>query len=506
MCKSFKNILLNHNLNLIFFLISCIYWFFIRNFWSNIFTNTIINGDYRGIAENKVFSVIALIIIILAGQGFCLILKKWKNNHTLFKIQCSSFIILFGLNLILYFLTEHGLFNGDELSIYKEASQLRIYPFYLHTFSIIYYIIAYIILPFKSGVVIIQILIYSIIASYIFSKLYTIINYRFKWILFVPFILPSILRFNIQPIRNSIYYVFFILLFALIYFKYKEQKEVSYKDIFIYSVLSVMVTLWRGENIILLFLLPISLKFIFDKNISIKKLVVYCFIFISAFCFLNYKFNVPDYKIITLIRPLTAILKTDFKTNNKEYDLKVISDVINIKDYTDSETAIAIFINSYSENYSIENLNKLFPVYIKLVMYNPQTFLKDRFSIYNGFLNCGFLRDYIETQSNISTLKGKTLNILEGRDLNYNLTIYTKIMYNLSFILIVLITSLIISVKKKDKALFVIVFISLLLGFFIYITSAEAYYHYYLQMYLLGCILFAYFVIYLINKFVIKQI
>ena len=502
MWNVFKNIFLNYNLNLIFFLLSCIYWFIVKNYWNNIF----VNNNFSISEGNNVFIFIALLIIILAGQGFCFIFKKWKNNDSLFKIQRNSFIILLVLNLILYFLTEHGLFNGDELSTYNEAAQIRILPYYLHTFSIIYFIIAYIILPFKSGVVLFQILIYSLITSYIFSKLYITVNYKFKWILFIPFILPSILRFNIQPLRNNIYYVFFILLFALIYFKYKEQKEVSYKDIFIYSVLSVMITLWRGENIILLFLLPIAIKFIFNKNISLKKLLLYCFIFLSASCYLNYKFDLPDYKILAIIRPLTAILKTDFKTNNKDSDLKIISNVINIKDYINENIARAIYINSYSENYSIKNLNKLYPIYIKLVMYNPKTFLKDRLTIYNGSLNCAFLRDYIQTQSNISTIKGKTLNILEGRDSNYNLTIFTKIMYNLSFILIVLITSLIISIKKKDKALFIMVFISLLLGFLIYITSAEAFFHYYLQMYLLGCILFTYFVMYLINQFLVKQV
>ena len=171
------------------------------------------------------YKAISFFIIILAAQFLFKILKSIRTERY-YQDFCFAFLFCSIPHFIVFFLSNQADFNWynwDSTSILEGAIRFD-YKIWHHFLTVVYTIIGYNIFPFRSGIIIFQIFIYSIAISFIYSELSKKVKYSFKWLLLLPCISFPILRMNIQPIRSCIYYIFLIIFFAIFYFKTSEKK------------------------------------------------------------------------------------------------------------------------------------------------------------------------------------------------------------------------------------------------------------------------------------------
>ncbi len=452
----FYEALKNNSLNICFFMISLIYILFINKYRYILFSSEFQNSF--------IFQIISDLIIIISGQAVCNIIKGIKNKNTLQIRYFVSFLILFSISFILYLSTDFASFNWkmwDAYSVYESALK-HSYINYLHLLTVFYYITALNIFPFKGGIILFQIIISSTIFSYIWSNLCGYIKYKYKWILLLPLFFFPVLRMGLQPIRSCIYYVFILLFFAIFYFKYKENKQVNFIEIIFLAVLSSIVCVWRSENIPLFLIVPLFLLFIGNEKVSNIKKVLFLIIFYSITIFINNTMLNAffHYRILPFKRPLAAILRTDFNTNNKEQDLYIISKCCSLdglKNLPLNETILAK-INYYPE---FDDVNNYVKTAIKLILLNPVTYLKERADLTQNFTSFQLLSDGIN-EYNHNSLISKVLNTLELETTvihSYYLYLFSYMYYIILFFIILL---LLYSIKNRNKYRFKIAVVLLL--------------------------------------------
>lgn len=470
-----------------------IYYINVSKFHHNIF----INEESATIIFFKILSF----FITVAGFSFIFkVLKELYLNNPKYIRFTKVFWAYFTVNIIIYTLTNGGVYNGDEAGIIYNAASGYLENPVAHFLTISYYIISYCIFPFVKSAVLMNIIIISGVIGYIYSDLASLYNIKYKFLWLITFFLPPILRMNIQPLRSNIYYPFLLLLFAYIFFRAQRKENIKTSEVVIYGLFSTIVCIWRSENIVLLFMLPLMIRLFFDKFITIKNLLTYSLILIGLTSVTNRITSEYDYtyKLVALTRPLVSILKTDFTTDNKENDLKIINSVFESEKYLNDSEENAIFLEAYSKEISQKNVNKLFMVYAKLVLMNFTTYLKDRVNIIKE--NTLFLRDSVYIYKNPKNIKEKTLNILELRNSNYDLTFFTNIVYNVFIPFILIIFSFIYGIIKKNKYIAVITGTSAILTAVTCAACAEQFFHYYIQCYILGYFFLFFYISVALNK------
>ncbi len=490
----FGLILKKYSINIFFLLFSFLYILFIENYRDFLFQN-----------ETKqfytmLFKIISDILIIGTGQLLCSVISGIKKKNEFFIRLVSAFFILFLISFILYLLTDFASFNWkmwDAFSVYESALK-HDYYIYLHIFTSWYYIIALNIFPFQGGVILFQIIVSSLIFSYIWAGLCRHINNKYKWVLLLSLLLFPVLRMNLQPIRSCIYYVFPLLLFALFYFKYKDNKPLNYIEIFFISLLSAVVCAWRSENIILWLIIPLFLIFLGKEKLSIVKIILFLLIFYSISIFINNSMinAYYSYKILPFKRPLAAILRTDFKTDNKEKDLYIISKCCSIeklKNLPLNETILAE-INYTPSNYDIDNYVK---TAIKLIILNPITYIKERADLTKNFKVFILLSDGINDYPEKSLIR-RIINTLEYNQAQDKFSF--KFWYSPLIPCIFLFIAIIYSFIKRNKMLCLITITSFLLSVIPFLLCAEPFFHYFIQSYIFGWYIFSYFIMATLNK------
>ena len=249
--------------------------------------------------------------------------------------------------------------------------------------------------------------------------------------------------------------------------------------------------------------LTISRKKFFTLKYILMLVVFYSF---SLFLLMNPTVNADDeYSLLPFRRPISAIIKTNFISNSKENDIKIISKVYNYNELKNCNTNHAVFLQTdYSdpETDNKEARKQFIRVAIKLIIYNLKTYLKDRAIISENFTNFITLRDKLceEERKNPNSIEDKTLNLLEGLDNNYNPTIYNKIMYSPIIPFFIVLFSVIYFLIKHNYSLVIISLLSLLISILQYLTLSEPYFHYFIQIYLLGYYYLFYILVLITNK------
>ncbi len=314
------------------------------------------------------------------------------------------------------------------------------------------------------------------------------------WLLYIPYLFPSIIDGNLYPLRASVITHLEIFFVMTIYFYFLSKDNIKNYTYICWAVLISILATWRSEGIYYVILAPILICILLYKQINIKKIIVMWLVRIMCVCGINnvQKYNNPDqsiYSLSMLVGHLEALV-TDENTHITDEEMEVINDVFPKECGTDYHptgfVAVVGDMNIRNDEDFPQKVSELQRLYFKLILRNPSAFIKDcwklfektSLTIHNVDVLCAntvaaFDEGYDQVYSTIMTnahdnyyfvkpwsldLRKKVVSILECRHFDNYGEAYPihLIFYNVLPNIIILAICIIIGAIKRKKELFFI--------------------------------------------------
>lgn len=466
------------------------------------------------------------IYIILKVIVFFILIGFWNFVFSFFKRirekdkvlikKAKIFGIYFGLMLILLVIIWPGVWVWDEFGIYEYAISLNHY-YWQHYFSSAYFILALMIFPFAGGIVLFQIILISLITTYILYDL-SLKYKRYNYLYFI-LLLPPILLYNFDPIRVTMYS--YILLFVLyyLYFKLYKATTLTFRSILPVILLAPFVVVWRSEGVLFLPFIIVLLFLVSRNKIKTSKLIGAVLLILAFSISLHNPQKIwakhnKDYALTAMLNPLSMMLQVPHlhKMNELKADLSGLINLEVLKNMADIRETPA-FWNKKDEliiSTKEEDFDKFKTAYFKLVMANFQLFLEVRTETFwcgSGMSNDIARRwrsaaydlnkreDYtiqifkgnsFLNKANNTTARLAVLNLMEGSDpRNQDETLwYYHFTWNLGIMYCLLLITTIVSVLRKDVPFLIVCIMLWASSFAIFLTAPASYFMYYLPIYL----------------------
>jgi len=461
--------------------------------------------------------VIVFLLLVLFWQLVPILYYLVKNKNTEVICFLKHFGVYFLIMLIFLLLTWPGVWRWDELYIAEAAGILSLNHWH-HWLTSLFYIVSFSIIPFPAGVVFFQILVISLLIGWVSYLTFKIFQPKFQWVLLIPMLFPSVIDNNLYPMRICLYaFIEFMLLSAVI-LKYETKKEIAKSDIVLWGVLTAVTATWRTESFFFIIAAPLVLFIFLRKRLNIIKAVCYLLIAgtlaagITGIQKAGESNSVSeDYSLTAILSPLSAIIKTDFKSNDPDGDLEIINKVISVESLLEDD-GIAVYWTEGTKSYTKDDSDKLMKVYFKLVINNFPVYLENQWQLFSqasGLVrdtsNCignsaylfsltdqeiynEFRGNYIFNQPVNEKLRQNVISMLECRSyLSYETTsVFYPIFYNVLPPVVILLFITIYGFFRKRRIYSVMSFLVLIQTGLIFATAPSALFMYYFPTYICG--------------------
>lgn len=253
------------------FLTACVH--FVLSFFTDkiIFTYSLCDFSGREALVKTIFAwggkAAFLLFLILFWQFLFWFVRKADRRFV--KYTC----IYYALMVVLLILTWPGVWRMDEFGILFEAR--NIFPvFWQHYFTSIFYIMALMLIPIPSGILLLQNFCISLVVGWLLFRFQELFlqNRRQGWIWlgYLPFLLPPVLDSNLYPMRMSLCAYLELLILAELVFVFREKK-ISDRKLIILALLSAVMINWRSEAIYYVAALPVCFVFLCRKFTDRKR-------------------------------------------------------------------------------------------------------------------------------------------------------------------------------------------------------------------------------------------
>ena len=343
--------------------------------------------DMSSVKTHMATYILTKILVFLFSYVLSYLIKKTPKESVFYQVL----ILYLAISFITLLLTWPGIWRWDEFHI-LEGSRYFLLNSYQHFITSIFYMMCLMILPFPTGIIIIQNILIAVIVATIIAE---VDKYILNWgkkslVLIIPFLFFPVLDSNLYPIRSSVYaYLELGLLLFLIIelIKSKENKnyKISVKGMMIFSLLSIIVAVWRSESFYYMLVTPILFWLLFFKRN--KKSVLFLVstgILIGSIAGIKYQNKLLNDTIgdqNTIISTLPFIEDVLYNEDIKKEEIELLEDidiVLNLEvlynqgseSIWDSDTGLI------RENYSKNQFKEYMLSYAKLVFKHPLAFLR----------------------------------------------------------------------------------------------------------------------------------
>lgn len=495
------------------------------------------------IAQITSFYIFGKIVIysLLSIVWYKIIKTNFSDDNTKKKIRI--FLIYFMIMFFLLIAVWPGVWRWDELYTLGNLTEGQVH-YWQHWLSALYEYLCLQLIPLPGGILIIQVVIISLVVSDIVWKLLINLKTKLVYLIYIPLLLPAVLDSNLYPIRATpCAYLELWLVFQIIDMAFFDAICTT-KTIAVLGMIGGIVTAWRPENIIYIVGLPVIL--VFTKKINANKVLLY----LLLSCMIVFTSNQVNnnglsdiifsqngngeitgqkeaYSLSGFITSLGDIVATDFNSNDKEADLELISDCMDLEMLTQSG-GMATFWGGGLKEITPEKLAQLKKLYIKLVVYNFPEFMKSRWEVFvsTNFSNGNeiqlqasahlydefteedtyeFINNYQDFRSRYAfntplsvELRKSIISFLECKRttdyLGSSLPI-VALFYNVFPILIILLAIWIIETIKKNYTWFFVIGLLLAKCGIIFLTAPLSMFMYYFSTYLVGLMIIMFWII-----------
>lgn len=446
-------------------------------------------------------------------------LALYHKNET-FLSYFKYFAGYFGFMSFFWLLCWPGIFKGDEFYVIKSALDFTMSGAQSGITSL-FYMVALLFFPSMASIVFFQLLIICSIFAIVMHDLFIYFQPlgKKRFLLCLPFALLPVIDGNLFTLRATLVGWIFLFLFAKSFLLIKAKSISTWQLIYI-SILCGLVIAWRTEYVYLILFCP--LLFFIKKLMNLKKCALFLILIV---CFFQL-FQLPNkaalygsnkYPISLVLNPVGNLFKEaeDLKGPQVYDDIMTINELVDVALLR--QTASVRNISQYWNIDDIlpeEQLSAFMQASLRLIIYNPDKFLKYRWQTFA--YTSGLYKDRInhpggECISAINSLlyydhdyrsffllgnpplgqslREKTISFLACRIYeqdNIKTTALLPIFYNLIPPLVLLLIMMVISVCKKrydNVWLALLLLPSLVL---IFLTAPAMFFMYYFCFYLCG--------------------
>lgn len=497
------------------------------------------NADDILTKRNKLLiEVLFFVVMTLVYWGLVWVVRNRKKYRTYIQFALIYFAIL----MVLLVLVWPGVWRNDDMETAMVARKY-VLDGWQHTLTSVFYLLSFKLLPFYSGVVIVQGAIIAVISAYLYNRLLVQfkLNKRcFKVILFIPFILPPVLDNSLYPLRPILYsYACVLLVFMMA--RCMLAKKIGVANLVCLAGLFALCASWRSEGIYLVVVALIYLIALFRK-----KLITPFLLFVMLLGsiggvllirkFENAQLNQHDqarYSLSSTVEIAAPLVRKAYEEGKTE-ELEKIDKVLNVDMIMETGwSGESIFWEDDGvREFNASELSEYMKILAKLTLMYPGEVVKERFvefaktsalvddasnviwdttAIYDDSPRIRIQRFVTSSEGvmkPINTgLRKLIIRLLEGRDIHdYNNTIFTyPVFWNLLVPLLGILVFVIWQFTRKHIAIGLIVATILVKTGIVFLTAPGIYHMYYFAEYLLGYILIAYMVASLMQYYLIKR-
>ncbi len=522
--KNLKNIKVD-NMNIVYLILSTI-TFAITYFLSDNFF--IVLQSRRGAY------ILVRILEFIAIWGFWYFIinlfRKLKNKDEKTIEFAKYFFIYFAIMLFFTILTWPGIFKSDEFYTLPGIPLLLI-RYDQHYFLSIFYMIAMMIYPAMAVITIMQIFMISIMVAYMLVKVGNLFkNKKFVWLFFIPLLFLPVIDNNLFPLRNSTITYLFLLLILKLFLIWKAG-NVTKKDYISIIILTAVMGAVKTEYLYLSIVVPILMWFVF--KIGWKKMLISIVSMFMLVKIINIPQQDPDcnvYNLTSVFNPLQYIICSG-RANISQEDIDVINtitDYNSIQKYEEEKKEkpfvnILGYFSKYTKKEATSEEKKNFIItYAKIVLKNFDIFLEGRMKTFlytsgmqKDFINhvgyeepnyvlklennALFTKGYMKTNNPIFSqeLREQVIKFIACRDSkDYEKTnILYPIFYNIIPQIFILLGIGIYALIKKNRFLYSVIGMCLLLVVLVFLTAPGTFWMYYMPFYMVANMIIAYIII-----------
>lgn len=364
-----------------------------------------LNMDY--IFSNHIVAYLLLKILFF----ILLLYILWKAKKVIYmyksdpniKIFILVSIVYFLINLLFLFLVYPGAWMNDSFDVWNRAMNLEIYPGQGY-FITIFYLFSIMLVPNAVGVIIFEILIFSIIMGRFIMICYKNIG-KYSIILSLIFLMPPVLLYNVFPLRAG-FTGYLIILCGTILFEIIKNNNYSKNYLIELTFYICLLSQIRSE---LCFILPLYFIFlicIYRNKTSWRKSIIFCALTLIGILILKIPTQYYSdeeygvYKLTPIINPLSSMI-IDPELNILDEELESFNKIIPIdllKKYSSSIDTPLLYMapkDSWNRNPNREEYIRFLNSYIKLVLRNPEIFIKVRLETFLSTNGIGSLPIYL---------------------------------------------------------------------------------------------------------------
>lgn len=530
--KSAGLIIKNYFFPIITAVIFYLFSFFLH--FDNLFFN------YPNVYTNNMICIKILHFLFLCFVFcfFSFVQRKIKESDKFFKRGFNLFVIYFLLIFLILLSLWPGTWSWDDIWLLYSDWGYDFNSWY-HILTTIFHQVFLQILPFPAGIIIIQNIIISVFISFIIIKLENVYSLSLKnkfadnFLKFMPFFLLPVIRYQLSGNRIGFYIFFELIVLCIILCSLKERKEEKTGYLILFSVLCAIASTWRSESFIYLILGVLFLIFAKYLGNNIKR-IVSIIILLSVFCIINYfqsyyinMQHSKDYVLAATVSQAAVLIRSADKQTDRE-NLEKIDRVLNIQSAIDNpkQDGISLFWekNFVKWTYSNEDYKGYLSALIQLALKYPKEIFINRwetfyYSIFPAmeteFNYFRFMINIFDTENGLKTTdlffrnSGFILNNPISKQMRDNVITFISckshiklfsIVWNAFLPLLFIILYFIYMLIKHNWAEIAVLFCILLKQTIIIIAQPVSFFQYNLSIYIIGYIIFFYFIIFLISK------
>ncbi len=231
-------------------------------------------GYGLAIADYCICKILAFVVLFaLANCLFTVILGRGEQRDRLWGVIKCGLLYLPILLAVLIIKLPGGYVTNDELSICENAKSL-VHDTWFNYLTVYYYIVSFMIFPFKYGPIIMKAIIEFFVVGYTVFRSREYFGEKAGLFMYLLFILYPVIAYTTSAHRLPVYFFLYLLLFAKLIFDVSVKRDITRPRLFLVLLAGAVLSGWRSEGIYLVILIPILLFIAYPKLRNIKSMTV----------------------------------------------------------------------------------------------------------------------------------------------------------------------------------------------------------------------------------------
>lgn len=462
---------------------------------------------------------------------FCRLLAGRWQNRSVAAADRFFFRFFFVYALLLLFILSlvwPGVWRADEFWVLLEAKDCHL-QFWQGFLTSIYYILSMQLIPVPGGIVLVQVFLIAFLSAAAAADVYRRLqDGRWAWLLLAPLLFPSILDYNLYPMRN-ILYAYLELTFLRRVADCCMDGRTTKTDVLHFAVSVGILAAWRSEGVYYLLLGPAALALLLHKQIGrgwfLQLIALPMALALGLVGFQNLASrndsHSDDYGITAYVMPVVPLIVAADAAG----DTELLADANRVFDVPTTLRGAANGMNGedlfwasgedcfVAQDITSADLTAFQSAYVRLILRYPGVFLHERWSTLLAShdhvsdtanlypipgdpeagtpLDAGilFINDPYGNAPISAALRKTVLCMLEGRRLHgdeRDATWVRPVFYSVLPPLLLLMAELVIALCLRRWRVALLLALPLCKAPLIFLTAPGTYFLYYYPLYVLG--------------------